>query len=267
MIDPRSRLAGVACAGVFAITLDRPHSLLVLSLLCTAALVRARPPRAWLLSGLWLAAAVIWGTVLSQGLFYAEQPRVALLSLGPLRIWREGLQHGLVQSLRLVAMAFAGAALTLSTPPDRLHAALLRLQLPFGLALMASTALRLVPELAGELAVVRAARAARGAPPPWIRVHRRAAAELALLRPVVARSWRRAVNLAESLDARGFDAVGQRSARRPLRASPLDWLIMSAAAAFSLLALTLRMIFWLYSNDIAWHPSLRPLYSFVRQWM
>ncbi len=42
---------------------------------------------------------------------------------------------------------------------------------------------------------------------------------------------------------------------------------MSAAAAFSLLALSLRMIFWLYSNDIVWHPSLRPLYSFVRQWM
>ncbi len=137
--------------------------------------------------GLWLAGAVIWGTVLSQGLFYAEQPRVALLSVGPLRIWREGLQHGLVQSLRLVAMAFAGAALTLSTPPDRLHAALLRLRLPFGLALMASTALRLVPELAGGWRWC----GPRGPPAARLPLDPGAAtsgggAELALLRPVVA---------------------------------------------------------------------------------
>ena len=55
-------------------------------------------------------AGIVWGTTLSQGLFYGDEPRVALVQLGPVAIWREGVQWGLVQSLRLVAVTLAGLA-------------------------------------------------------------------------------------------------------------------------------------------------------------
>ena len=32
-----------------------------------------------------------WGTVLSQGIFYDSLPRVPLVELGPLVVWKEGV--------------------------------------------------------------------------------------------------------------------------------------------------------------------------------
>ena len=59
-------------------------------------------------------------------------------------LWWEGAVHGSVQALRIVSMSFAGLAMALSTPPDRLFAALVRLRVPYGVAFLAVTALRFV---------------------------------------------------------------------------------------------------------------------------
>jgi len=192
---------------------------------------------------------------------------VPLLSLGPLVIYREGVTWGLVQSLRLVAVTLAGLAVAVSTPPDRAFAALLRLRVPFGAAFLAVTALRFVPEIGGELLVVRQARARRGRPawqrPPW----RWLALEVSMLRPVVARSLRRARALAESLDARGFDPVAPRAVRRPLRMRPWEPAVLAGAGALGAAALAARLLYLLYTSETAWFPALRPVYALVRRWL
>lgn len=265
-MDPRVRLALLACVGVLAICLERPMSLGLLTLLSAAPLLALPPGRAWWGRGVLAALTIVWGTTLSQGLFYGDQPRVALATLGPLTLWREGVLYGLAQSLRFLSLTLAGAALALSTPPDRLLAALLRLRVPFGLALMASAALRFTPELARELVVVRRARAWRGraawrrAPWTWL------ALELSLLRPVVARCWRRAMNLAESLDARGFDPLAPRAVRRPLRMGPGDWLALGLALLLTGTLATMRGFYALYTADLLYVPALRWLYALVRGW-
>ena len=43
---------------------------------------------------------VIWGTSLSQGLFYGQMPREVLISIGGVELYQEGVVHGLIQSLR-----------------------------------------------------------------------------------------------------------------------------------------------------------------------
>lgn len=266
-MDPRTRLMLLGCAGILAISLEQPAALAVFVLACALPLVALRPSPAWQRRGLLAVATIVWSTVLSQGLFYAEQPRVALASLGPLTLWREGVTWGLAQSLRFVGLSLAGIALSASTPPDRLHAALLRLRVPFGLALMAATALRFLPAIGQEILVVRRARAARGRPvwrrPPWQWL----ALELSLLRPVVARSWRRAHSLAESLDARGFDPLAPRAVRRPLQLRPLDHLLLVGAGTLTLAVAGARLLFLLYTSDTWYHPALRPLYGFVRGWL
>lgn len=267
MRDPRVRLALVLCAGVLAVCLERPGSLGLLTGVCALPLLALRPSRRWWGRGLLLIGALIWGTVLSQGLFYAEQPRVALVSLGPLHFWREGAVYGLAQSLRFVALALAGLGLALSTPPDRMYAALLGLRLPFGLALMTSTALRFLPEIGQEMATVRRARAWRGRPAhhrspwAWLRL------EVSLLRPVLARSWRRAHTLAESLDTRGFDPLAPRAVRRPLRMTGGDWGALVAALGLTLGVAGARGMYLLYTADLLYVPAMRGLYGWVRAWL
>ena len=53
----------------------------------------------WRRRALGLSVALVWSTALSQGLFYGEVPRSALIHFGPLTLWREGLWHGLAQFL------------------------------------------------------------------------------------------------------------------------------------------------------------------------
>ena len=79
-MDPRTKLGLVACAGILAITLERPMMLGLFAGCCAVPLLWVGVRAQWRRRGLITVAAIIWSTVLSQGLFYAEQPRV---SLGP----------------------------------------------------------------------------------------------------------------------------------------------------------------------------------------
>ncbi len=266
-MDPRARLGLLFCAGIAGLCLEGPLALGLLCLICTLPMFAAGISAIWLRRGLAAALAIVWGTCLSQGLFYAEQPRVALLSFGPLTLWREGLSYGLAQSLRLLALSMAGLSMAVSTPPDRLLAALRALRVPSGLALMTSAALRFLPTVGQEILVVRRARAHRGRPvwkrSPWAWMK----LEISLLRPVVARAWRRALTLAESLDARGFDPSATRSMRRPLQMGGMDWVALFTVGSATATLAAARILHLLYVGEVIWWPGLRPVYAFVRAWL
>lgn len=264
MRDPRIRLGWVLLAGAAGTLLDHAASLGLLALACAAALLLVGGR--WARGALLACAGLTWATVLSQGLFYGAEPRVPLLELGPVTLWREGVVHGLVQSLRLSAATCAGAALALSTPPDRLCAALVSLGVPWGGAFLAVTALRFVPEAGREWWTVREARAMRGRPlgsrSPWAWL----AAETAMLRPVAARALRRAASLGTSLDLRGFDPLSP-PALPALDAPGLGERAALALGCAALLALAAaELATALYLHGIAWSPALRPVYAFVRGW-
>jgi energy-coupling factor transporter transmembrane protein EcfT len=266
-MDPRTKLGLMACLGVLVVLLDSPVSLTAVTLVALAPLPFLSLDKIWVRRG-WLAAlAMTWSTMLSQGLFYGDLPRVPLVELGPLVVYREGVVYGLVQSLRFVALSVAGVAVVTSTPVDRLLAALLRLRVPFGLAFLAVTALRFVPTTAQDLVAVRQARARRGRPAharaPWAWL----SLEVSLLRPVIARSLRRARVLAESLDARGFDPLAHRAARRPMRMAAWEIGLLGAAGSVSLLVAGAQLLYVLYTAEILWFPGLRGLYGFVRTWL
>lgn len=267
VLDPRTRLGLLGAAGVAAVVLERPASLLTLCALCILAVLALRPGWRRLFQGALAATALIWSTTLSQALFYPEEPRVALLSLGGVSLWREGVIHGLLQSSRFVALTLAGLAVALATPPDQMLSALLALRFPYSLAFLSATGLRFVPVIAEEWMVVRHARAHRGRPVwrrgvfAWIQL------ELDLIRPVVARSLRRARMLARSLDARGFDPVRPPPLRSPLKLGGWDVALLVPALAATLTAVSLRLLFAAYVGEVVWFPSLRPVYAWVRAWL
>ena len=266
-MDPRTRLALLGCVGLLAVALDTPLSLGLLCLLCLSPLVVLRIPGVWWRRGALAVAAVVWGSVLSQGLFYSALPRTPLVEVGPLVLWEQGVAWGLVQSLRFTAAILAGLAVAVSTPPDRLHAALLRIRVPFALSFLATTALRTVPDTGRTVLAVRAARRQRGRPVwqrspwAWLRL------ELAMLRPVVAEALRRARSLAESLDSRGFDPDAPRAVARPLRIQSWEWPVLAAAIGSTVGIVGARVLFILYTSEVLYLSGLRPLYGFVRRWL
>jgi len=267
MIDPRSRILFVLIVSVLAIVFEQVHSLALLSALCVIPLLMAPIGWTWRQRALVGIVAVVWATTLSQALFYAEAPRTIAFRVGPLIIWNEGIEHGLIQSLRLVSVTAAGLALAATTPLDRLLAALIRLRVPFQLAFLAVMSLRFLPEVGREVLTVRRARARRGrpawrrSPAAWLKL------EISLLRPIVARAVRRARSVAESLDIRGFDSESPRAVHRPLFFRKGEPVVLGVALLATCMLLAGRLLYVAYLNELAYFPALRPLYGFIRQWL
>lgn len=258
-------VAAVLGVSGLAVLLDRPASLGILAGVSLLALL-TRPIGAVARRRVLLGVlAVVWSTVLSQGLFYGDLPRTALIELGPLVIWREGVGWGLVQSLRLVAVGAAGLSVALTSAPDRLLDVLRGLRVPGGPAFLALTALRFVPVVAGEWGTVREARARRGRP-----LHRRGpwawlTTELTMLRPLVARALRRAGRLGEALESRGFEPGRDRGPVPGWTAG--DRVLAGLSGGAVAVVLVLQIVHGLYLLEVWRHPSLNPLYAWVRAWL
>lgn len=251
-LDPRVKLAWVFAVSVAAVLLDSASSL---GCLAAASFVVSLGLR--LRSRGWLAIVVIlalaaWGTILSQGFFYHYAPtRTPVLTIvaptadDPLEsglvLSQEGMLDGAVQSLRILATALAGFTLCLSTGPERLLAALALLRIPVALCFMTAAALRSLPTIVEEVALVRQARRLRGYRfRPFGRSGDRLGSyreELGLLFPVIAAALRRAETTAESITARGFDPHAPRTYYPPLAMrlgeSAIVALLLVAAAALA----------------------------------
>jgi energy-coupling factor transport system permease protein len=230
-IDPRLKIAWVVGVSVVAVAVDGLSALggLTAAAAAVACGLQLRS-RGWLLI-VGLLALIAWTTMLTQGFFYPASPSSARFTLVDprdlgglafpgLAVTVEGLAHGAVQSLRLLSTALAGLTLCLSTSPERILAALVRLRLPAALAFMTMAALRFLPLVIDEVRIVRQARRLRGyrfrfVGPAGDRLGSYRS-ELLLLLPVVAASLRRAESLAESVTARGFDPRSPRTFYPPL---------------------------------------------------
>lgn len=268
-LDPRFKLAIVAWVSTLGVLCDSTPSLVVLTLV---ALLFASGLR-WTGRGglfvLGMLVAIAWGTVLSQGLFYAASPRTALVtfikprewhgwSFPGLELYQEGMTYGLKQSLRMISVTLAGLTVCLSTGPERLFAALAKLRVPAAIGFMTVTALRMLPLLAAEYTVTRQARRLRGG---------RGRFEVALLLPVLASALRRASALAISVSARGFDPSSKRTYYPPLRTSTRErWLLLMLAAVW-LVVVTATFLNWLSLAGLYHRPEWQSLYRFVRHWL
>ena len=128
------------------------------------------------------------------------------------RITEEGLSRGLLVSWQFLALAFCGAVLTMTTSPsdliqglEHLLRPLRRLRVPAqDIAIMVSMALRFVPTLLEEFDRIRTAQAARGAEVARGRLTRKIKVLSMLVVPLLASAFRRAEELAEAMEARGY---------------------------------------------------------------
>jgi energy-coupling factor transport system permease protein len=239
-VSPASRLAaGLIWLVAALLTVDPrvPLVLLVagtLALLLLSGLPVSRLPAR--LAPLLVAAA---GLAVVTVLFHAssrDPAAVTVLDLGPLRITTAALSAGLALGLRLAVVAVTSVLVFAPSDPTRFADSLSQqLHVPDRIAYGTLAALHIAPRIGVDWAATGAVRRLRGIEPRgpigWLR------SIFGRLLTLLVSAIRRAGRMALAMDARGFDAGIPRSHFRPIRATPLDWLVIAVALVVAVLAL------------------------------
>lgn len=160
-------------------------------------------------------------------------------------ITTDGLLSTGIMFMRFVLIIMFSTILTLTTPPlaisdamESLMAPLAKIGVPVGeLALMVSIALRFVPTLMDEATTIMNAQRARGMNFNEGNLIQRAKSYIPLLIPLFINAIKRAIELGDAMEARGYRGGDNRTKYRQLQAGPRDYIAYLAFALFVLLLL------------------------------
>ncbi|HET6885095.1 MAG TPA: energy-coupling factor transporter transmembrane component T, partial [Rubrobacteraceae bacterium] len=161
-----------------------------------------------------------------------------LLEWGFVQVHEGGLVKGLFLASRILLLVSTAALLTATTAPvaladgiEDLLSPLKKIRFPaHELAMMITIALRFIPTLHEEAQKITRAQAARGADFSEGGPISRARALLPVLVPLTIGAFRRADELAEAMESRGYRGDEGRTRYRELRFRTRDALVLCAAA-------------------------------------
>lgn len=187
--------------------------------------------------------AFFGGLLFLLHLFFTDGAVLLSLEWLKLTITYEGLYRGAFVTWQFIALVLSGVLLTITTPPSEMIVGLEKLLRPFkylgiptrDIAVMVSMAMRFVPTLLEEFERIRIAQAARGADVRTGSMPRRLKTAALMTLPLLTSSLRRAEDLADAMEARGYHS-GQRTTMRVLRLAGYDF------AAFSWLAIFIALL-------------------------
>jgi energy-coupling factor transport system permease protein len=232
-VNPLPATLLLGSLGAAALLADRGVSAAVIGLALLAACLRAAPARRWpyLVGTLGSAASILLVSPFVQSLGYRvlwSGPSIPVV--GPLDVTREELGIAATQAARFAALGLAFAAYALLLDHDRLVRSV---GFARRSALAAALATRLVPTLERDAAGLVEALRGRGVEVEGIRGRAR------LLSPLLAGSLERGLNLAESMEARGFGRPGGTRAPQP------PWRGLDYAAALAAAPIVAAGVLWL----------------------
>jgi energy-coupling factor transport system permease protein len=235
-LDARAKIlaTGILAVGLFLV--DSVAGFLLIAAAVVLLVAASRVPSGTFLNFLKPVALVVSLTVIFQVFFSREG--ATLLEWGFLEVHEGGLVRGLFLALRILLLVSTAALLTATTAPveladgiEDLLSPLKRLRFPaHELAMMITIALRFIPTLHEEAQKITRAQAARGADFSEGGPIRRARAMLPVLVPLTIGAFRRADELAEAMESRGYRGGEGRTRYRELRFRVRDALALAAAA-------------------------------------
>jgi energy-coupling factor transport system permease protein len=241
-VTPVARLtAGTTWLVAAIVTLDPvvparlvPAALVALAL--WSGLPLRRIPRRLAPLGLAILSLTAFSILLSGS--NADRSIAALVEIGPLRITGPAVSAGLAIGLRVVVIGLTTLLVFGPSDPTALADSLVQQwHAPDRFAYGTLAALRVAPFLAGDWAIIAAARRLRGIQPRGVAGRVRGFANRLLV--MLVSSIRRAERLALAMDARGFDSGIRRTHFRELRVGWRDWLTVAAALGVAAAALGL----------------------------
>jgi energy-coupling factor transport system permease protein len=158
-LDPRTKILATLILFSLCLCFNHPVYLVAVTLGILGIAVSSRAlPNFWklrfLLVLLFVFSAAMWP-------LFARGPN-PLWNWGPLTVSRESLLYGIAMGLRLSSFVMAGLILLSTTRNEELTHGFIGLGIPYPVAFAFSTALRLIPTLAGAGATIIQAQVSRG---------------------------------------------------------------------------------------------------------
>lgn len=209
-VDARVKLVLLLAATVGVFTAPGPLGLAGWYALLALAMRAARVDVRAVARGMRPVALILAFTLAANALALDGHGDIALA--GPVGIDAAGALRGAMAVLRIVALVGAALAVSASTTPPDLSAAVVRLARPLGrlgvpvadIGLVLSLALRFIPIVSEELARIQLAQRARGVRFDEGGALRRVRAWASVLTPLTVSLFRRADRLGESMSARCY---------------------------------------------------------------
>ena len=279
-LDPRTKILVLMIFSGLVIMLDNAISLLLCLLISIGLIVLSFPSwRQYRILILFLFFAT-WGLIYSQAVFYNAFPRTVLFTLvgpdvpiiggitGGVRVYREGLLHGAIQSLRFNTTLTIGCFIIWSTQPRDLLLAFVKLRVPYSLAFMVTTGLHYMPMIAAESANVIRSQRLRGFRYFQFNPIQIMRGLLNSFRPILTNNIRRATHLGEAVESRAFspDIVGKRRTHlQSLKMHLLDTILITVGGVILIGVITLKVLYLCYANGIYYAFWMRGMYTFVRE--
>jgi energy-coupling factor transport system permease protein len=231
---------GALWAAVLSLaTLLLDHPLALLTLLAAVLCAGAGAGVGGLLARSMRAAAIVWVPIVVVNVLVSRQGLTVFARLGDLGPFGQGdltleaVIFGAVIALKVMLLILITTLASLAVDPDEMLRVVRRLS--FRSALTASLATRMIPVLAADAQRLAEAQRTRPLGPP-----RGPRGRLALLRALIGGSLDRAMDVAATLEVRGF-ATARRAPRLPRPWSRHDIAFLASALAIVALALVGRL--------------------------
>lgn len=182
-----------------------------------------------------------------------------LLSLGPVKVYLEGIVNAVLIILRIVLLIVATSVfLTYTTTPlaltdglEQLLAPLKKLHVPVHeFSMMMTIALRFIPTLIDETQKIMNAQKARGADFSTGSLIQRAKALIPILIPLFISAFRRADELATAMECRCYTGGEGRTRMNVLHTTAKDWLFGLAVIVLGAAIVLLNVYFPLYGLSL-----------------
>ena len=244
-LDPRAKILAVAVLAVGLFLVGSLAGFLVVGVVLALCVAASRVPLGVFFVSMRPVLPIVVATALFQALFSREGE--VLLAWGFLEVRDAGLRLAAFLVLRILLLVGAAGLLTATTSPlaladgvEDLLSPLKTLRFPVHeVAMMMSIALRFVPTLADEAGRIMKAQAARGADFSEGGLLKRARAMLPVLVPLTVGAFRRADELAEAMESRGYRGSEGRTRYRELRFGLRDGLVPVLAVVVLVVAVFL----------------------------
>ncbi|MGI8650988.1 MAG: energy-coupling factor transporter transmembrane component T family protein [Rubrobacter sp.] len=241
-LDPRAKIVCSVALVVGVFLVGSVWGFVLFSGFIAAMIYASRVPVRAFLGFLRPVFFIIALTVFFQVLF-SRQGNL-LFEFGFLRIFDGGLVLGAYLAARIVVLVLSAALLTATTAPvnltdgiEDLLSPLKRLRFPaHEMAMMMTIALRFVPTLDEETRKIMRAQAARGADFSEGGPIKRIKTLTPILIPLTIGAFRRADELAEAMESRGYRGGEGRSRYRELEFRSRDALALAVVAGVAIMA-------------------------------
>ena len=273
-VDGRTKLVTLFLFAVLSITIDNPRSLFIVF---TISLLFHGLGRTSIYKWRVLAILLVlglWGSMVSQALFYAQSPRTPLVMLispeayflgpltGGLYIYQEGILYGAIQGLRSATMLSLGLLVCWTSDPRQLLQALMSWRLSPQVAFMLVTAIRFLPVLAAETGEVITALQLRSDSQQGRTAVLRHLPYI--VKPLLARCLRRAQTLALSVVSRGFFLA---TAKRDSLPWPGRERIFCYGMGALITAVVSSKVIYLLSEQGLYFGALRNIYDWTKMYL